>query len=533
MASLYAQAMLRAVVKGLYRGSSMSPGTYNKWLYFPASGWCNNSDGSLNNVGSNGYYWSAGPNNQNNGWNLNFNSSNVNPLNNNNRSNGFSVRPAQEFIPAGAGNPLIKNSDMMEDNGQQLLTDLFKAYYDARRKKRNTGSQLAFEIDLEHNMIELYNQIRDRSYHPSPGVCFVVERPVKREIFASNFRDRVVHHLLYNYLSPLFDPGMIFDSYSCRKGKGTSMGISRLEHHIRSCTQNYRYSAYILKLDLRGYFMSIRKERLYEIVCKRLQKYGEAQKTEEWPGMELIDFLLRQIIFRDPVQDCRIRGRPEDWDGLPPNKSLLHAPDGVGLPIGDLTSQLFSNIYLGELDNYVKRVLRCKHFGRYVDDFFIVHPSKCHLKELIPWIRDFLSTELQLELHPDKIELQHYSRGISFLGAYVKPYRKYPSKRSVGFFFEAMHWLETECTGKIPSPKKLKKMLSVINSYMGYMRQFRAHNLVEGRLANSPLNEYFYFTDGYRKAGIRSASLPSARDVPPPPFPSLQEPPPFPIPEKD
>ena len=96
----------------------------------------------------------------------------------------------------------------------------------------------------------------------------------------------------------------------------------------------------------------------------------------------------------------------------------------MGLPIGDLTSQLFSNIYLGELDGYVKRVLRCKHYGRYVDDFFIVHPSKRYLKELIPWIREFLKEELELELHPDKIELQHYSRGVAFLGAYVRPYRK-------------------------------------------------------------------------------------------------------------
>ena len=241
--------------------------------------------------------------------------------------------------------------------------------------------------------MELYEQIRDRNYTPSPGVCFVVNRPVKREIFASDFRDRVVHHLLYNYISPMFEGRMIFDSYSCRRGKGTSQGIARLEHHIRSCTQNYRYSAYILKLDLRGYFMSIRKDRLYDLICKGLERYRRSRKQKECPDMELIDFLLRQIIFRNPQRDCRIRGSAEDWEGLPPTKSLFNSPEGVGLPIGDLTSQLFSNIYLGELDGYVKRVLRCKHYGRYVDDFFIVHPSKRYLKELIPWIREFLKEE--------------------------------------------------------------------------------------------------------------------------------------------
>ena len=169
--------------------------------------------------------------------------------------------------------------------------------------------------------MELYEQIRDRNYTPSPGVCFVVNRPVKREIFASDFRDRVVHHLLYNYISPMFEGRMIFDSYSCRQGKGTSQGIARLEHHIRSCTQNYRYSAYILKLDLRGYFMSIRKDRLYDLICKGLERYRRSRKQKECPDMELIDFLLRQIIFRNPQRDCRIRGSAEDWEGLPPTKS--------------------------------------------------------------------------------------------------------------------------------------------------------------------------------------------------------------------
>ena len=396
---------------------------------------------------------------------------------------------------------------------QDLLTDLFQAYYEARKKKRNTASQLAFEIDLEHNLMELYEQIRDRNYTPSPGVCFVVNRPVKREIFASDFRDRVVHHLLYNYISPMFEGRMIFDSYSCRRGKGTSQGIARLEHHIRSCTQNYRYSAYILKLDLRGYFMSIRKDRLYDLICKGLERYRRSRKQKECLDMELIDFLLRQIIFRNPQRDCRIRGSAEDWEGLPPTKSLFNSPEGVGLPIGDLTSQLFSNIYLGELDGYVKRVLRCKHYGRYVDDFFIVHPSKRYLKELIPWIREFLKEELELELHPDKIELQHYSRGVAFLGAYVRPYRKYPSKRTAGFFREAVHRLEKESSKGKPAPERLRKMLAVLNSYQGHLKHFRSYALLDRFLRNSPLKEYFYFTGGYRKAGIRSRFLIPIKDT--------------------
>ena len=401
----------------------------------------------------------------------------------------------------------------MENNGSELLVDIFRAYYDARRNKRNTKQQVAFEMDLEHNLVELYEQIRDRKYEPSPGVCFIVNRPVKREIFASQFRDRVVHHLLFNYLAPLFEARMIFDSYSCRKGKGTSEGISRIEHHIRSCTRNYTCNAYILELDLKGYFMSINKQRLYEIICRTLAACRDSPSPDgtlwrEKLDMELVDFLLRRIIFRDPIADCEIRGCESDWFGLPPSKSLRLAPKGIGLPIGDLTSQLFSNIYLGQLDEYAKRVLHCKHYGRYVDDFYIVHESRNHLKELVPRIRQFLREELELELHPNKIRLQHYTRGVCFLGAYVKPFRSYPAKRTVALFHEAISALERECEQVVPDARRLAEMLSVINSYCGHLSHFRAYGLLDKQFRKSPLKKFFRFTPGYRKAKLKEEYKP-------------------------
>lgn len=401
----------------------------------------------------------------------------------------------------------------MEKERSDLLTDIFRAYYDARRNKRNTKQQLAFEMELEGNLVELYEQIRDRKYEPLPGICFIVNRPVKREIFASQFRDRVVHHLLFNYLAPLFEPRMIYDSYSCRKGKGTSEGVARIEHHIRSCTRNYTCDAYILGLDLKGYFMSITKRQLYDIIRGTLvrcrdRRSSDGTRWSERLDMELVDFLLRRIIFRDPVQNCEIRGHASDWNGLPPSKSLLQSPAGVGLPIGDLTSQLFSNIYLDRLDEYMKRVLHCKHYGRYVDDFYIIHESRCHLKELVPQIRRFLREELALELHPNKIRLQHYTRGTAFVGAYVKPYRCYPSKHTVALFHGAIGKLEKECECAEPSPERLEKMLSVINSYCGHLRQFKAYRILHGQFGNSPLKRYYTFTPGYRKAKLKKEYKP-------------------------
>lgn len=302
---------------------------------------------------------------------------------------------------------------------------------------------------------------------------------------------------------------MIFDSYSCRKGKGTSEGIRRIEHHIRSCTHNYTCDAYVLELDLKGYFMSISKQRLYEIIRRTLVGCRDALspagiRWQERLDMDLVDFLLHRIIFRDPMKDCIIRGRASDWVGLPASKSLRQAPAGVGLPIGDLTSQLFSNIYLGRLDEYVKRSLRCKHYGRYVDDFYIVHESRNHLKGLVPRIRRFLREELALELHPNKIRLQHYTRGACFLGAYVKPYRCYPAKRTVALFHAAIAALERECRQIVPDTRRLQEMLSVINSYCGHLNHFRAYGLLDRQFRKSPLKKYFRFVAGYEKAKLKS-----------------------------
>ncbi|MBR3303644.1 MAG: RNA-directed DNA polymerase, partial [Bacteroidales bacterium] len=151
-----------------------------------------------------------------------------------------------------------------------LIDDLFDAYFDARYTKRNSRSQLGFELCYESNLFVLAEQLQNRSYTLSPGKCFITDIPVKREIYASLFKDRVVHHLLFNYLAPLFEKQFIYDSYSCRVGKGTLFGVKRFDHHLRSVTENYTKQAYILQLDIRGYFMSINRAKLYEIIQRRL-----------------------------------------------------------------------------------------------------------------------------------------------------------------------------------------------------------------------------------------------------------------------
>ena len=238
-------------------------------------------------------------------------------------------------------------------NHDQLLLDLFQAYYDARRNKRNTINALNFETDYEHHVIKLHEEIINGNYQIKPSICFINYKPVQREIFAADFRDRVVHHLVYNYIAPIFDKTFINDSYSCRQGKGTHYGIKRVGKFIRSCSQNYHNDCYILKLDIKGYFMSISRDKLYEIVKSHLIKY---QYTSDF-DFQLVLSLIKQIIFNDPTKNYIMKGKQSDWEGLPPSKSLFHSDNGKGFPIDNLTSQLFSNVYFNQFDNFIKKEL--------------------------------------------------------------------------------------------------------------------------------------------------------------------------------
>lgn len=355
-----------------------------------------------------------------------------------------------------------------------LLTDLFGAYFDARRNKRNTLSALRFELEYERHLVQLCDEILDGRYAPGPSICFVVDRPVKREIFAAMFRDRVVHHLIFNYISPVFERLFINDCYSCRPGKGTGYGIERATHFIRSCTRNYTRDAFILKLDIKGYFMAMDRNLLFGKVESGIMK----SRLSYGLDTELVLELIRKVIFNDPRENCVIRGSRADWEGLPRTKSLFHAREGCGLPIGNLTSQLFGNIYLNDFDHFVKRFLKVKYYGRYVDDMVMVHPDKEYLKSLVPLIRDFLGENARLMIHPDKIYMQHYTKGVKFLGAVIKPYRTYIGNRTKGSMYRAIDSRNSAVRqGAYPSKETIQSFTACMNSYLGIMGHYDTYRL--------------------------------------------------------
>lgn len=321
---------------------------------------------------------------------------------------------------------------------EALRHDLFVAFLCAQKHKSNKPYVVKFRENLDENLDSLCDDLWTRAYKPEPSTCFIVERPKKREVFAAQFRDRVVHHLYYNYLHELYERTFIEDSYSCIPGRGTHYGISRLAKHIRQESHNYQEKCYVMNLDIRGYFMHINRQILLRQALISINKmashkvYGKGRQT--WADVLDIDFLTwltEEIVLLDPKINCHIVGKRADWIGLDRSKSLFYTEDGCGLPIGNLTSQLLSNVYLNLFDQFMKRVLHCKHYGRYVDDSFVVSRDRQWLLSLVPYIREFLKQTLGLDLHMGKLQIVNANYGAEFLGAYVKPYRIYVSNKSL------------------------------------------------------------------------------------------------------
>ena len=345
---------------------------------------------------------------------------------------------------------------------EQLLADLHQAYRDARRHKGRKPYVRQFEARLEQNLSALCDELYGRTYKALPSTCFLISDPKLREVFAADFRDRIVHHLYYNYTHELFERTFIQDSYSCIKGRGTHYGIDRLEQHIRRESQNWQLPCWVLKMDICGYFMHINRRRLLSITLGLLHRMADRFPHLD---MELLTFLSREIILLDPTCDCRIKGRSSDWRALPRDNSLFHSPEGCGLPIGNLTSQLFSNVYLGRLDDYMKRHLRCHRYGRYVDDFYVVGSDRDWLRSLIPQVRQFLLSELGLSLHEGKVQLFSVQRGVEFLGAFLKPHRRYVSTATLRRVLRKLPELALET-----DPERLRSRRASLRGVLGHFR---------------------------------------------------------------
>ncbi|MBQ6375492.1 RNA-directed DNA polymerase [Candidatus Saccharibacteria bacterium] len=322
------------------------------------------------------------------------------------------------------------DSEWLRSFENRLLFWLYVAYIEARRGgKRGTFDEHKFELHEFENLVNLRDSIIDKTYRPSRGTAHIIHNPVIREIFAASFRDRIVHHLIYDLVYDWWDKHFIENSFSCREGKGTSAGIECLKRHIQACSDNYKRKVWVIKLDIQGYFMSLPRQKLYERAMWGLNKQFANDKGQVY---EMLRFLWAQTILDDPCRGVKRKGWPQDWKDLPKNKSLFWQALEIGIVIGNLTSQLLSNIYLDQLDRYVIYGLGYKYYGRYVDDFYIVVTEEELAQALadIDRIEAYLA-RLGLRLHPNKRSIQPADNGVAFLGAVVYPGRDYPGRRLV------------------------------------------------------------------------------------------------------
>lgn len=240
------------------------------------------------------------------------------------------------------------------------------------------------------------------------------------------------------------------------------------------------------------------------ILFERLRQFIEEKYRT--PGKGLLIDLCRKIIYNDPAQNCILKGPMQDWEGLPRDKSLFYSPIGCGLPIGNLTSQVFANFYMNSFDHFMKHELKLKYYGRYVDDFVVVVQEKEYAKELIPIIRSYLQENLQLTLHPKKIYLQHFAKGVAFLGAFLVPYRIYVNRRTAENFQEAITKWNAMIKKKNHVVKDRCLWLSSMNSYLGMMKQYKTYRLRKKMLSRiSPLwRKCAYAAHGLGKINLTS-----------------------------
>ncbi len=340
--------------------------------------------------------------------------------------------------------------------------NILKCYYECRKRKRYTINAIKFEINFEEKLLKLQKELKEHTYKPGRSICFVVTKPKAREIFAADFKDRIIHHILVGYLEKIWEPKFINQSYSCRKEKGAHKALFDLKRYIKKASGGNHRPVYCLQVDIRSFFVSLKKDILFELIKKHV-------KNPE------ILWLTKIIIFHNPTCNYYLKGDLSLFSLIPDHKSLFKVPADQGLPIGNLTSQFFANVYLNELDQFIKHTLKAKYYLRYVDDLVLLSQDKKQLKIWRNEINRFLRSKLKLVLHPRKQVLQDINKGINFVGFIVKPNYVLMRRRVVANLKEKLWKLnqnQTELTGP-----EIKQILAAINSYYGQFKHCQTFNL--------------------------------------------------------
>jgi RNA-directed DNA polymerase len=261
------------------------------------------------------------------------------------------------------------------------VKNLLEAWCEFLPGKRKRKDVIAFSMHLTDNILALHHELVEKTYRHGSYHAFKINDPKPRDIHKAGVRDRLLHHAIYRILYPYFDQKFIFDSYSCRYEKGTHRAMNRFREYAGKVSRNHTRTVWVLKCDIRKFFANIDHEILKSILGKYIKNAN-------------IKWLLGEVI-----ESFNSSGKV-----------------GIGLPLGNLTSQLLVNIYMNEFDQFLKRELKVHYYVRYADDFVILHEDKNYLESLLPRISAFLEMRLKLSLHPDKVSIKTFASGVDFLG---------------------------------------------------------------------------------------------------------------------
>lgn len=335
------------------------------------------------------FFWSSSSNsnNRNNAWNFNGDNGN---MNNDNRNNTNSVR----CVASSRDNPCPFS-----------FKEVYLAYKLCRKRKRPSPDQIRFELKLSESLGRLTDELSRGDYEISPYRCFIVEKPKPREIFAANFRDRVVHHVIVSRLQPIWEKKFHYGSFACRKGKGTHAALKYLIKKHASVSHGAKKEVFFLQLDLASFFVTINRQILFDLIDPTI--------TDEY-----FRELVAKVILYNPISDVIVKSTEQEKKLIPAYKSFFNReyPD-QGIPIGNLTSQFSANVYLNSLDHFVTRGLRVGAYQRYMDDLLLIDTSKEKLLSFVAPITEWVLKYRQQVINPQKTIIGSFkTESMNYLG---------------------------------------------------------------------------------------------------------------------
>lgn len=418
-------------------------------------------------------------------------------MNTNNKYNTNGVRPVSDFPVSDSPFPDVT-----------LMAAFEEAYLDCLRKKSMTASALRFRVDEAAELTRLALEVERGEYVPLPSRAFIVRRPVPREIIAARFRDRIAEHYMVMRLKPLAERMLPDGAYSCRDGRGNLAAVFRLRDELRRASRGYTRPCWVARYDLRAFFMSIDRRRLYEDFVRLVEDGHDGDDKDT------LLYLTRIITLTCPA-DRAVRRCPRwEWDAVERGKSVWDLPWYRGLAIGNLPSQLGANVENAPHLRLLERV--GMPAVNYVDDFAHAATDREAFLAMMSYVRGWLREEWGLTLHPRKFYLQPADRGVKFLGCVIKGDRVHIGNRVVHGLFSKIRW-HNRVLGTSPALRRrhAERFANLLNSYLGLMRHFRTYN-IRRRAAEEVLAVWadcISFSPDYTKAvaAPRCCSLGRAR----------------------